>query len=71
MKTFEEATEFVLKHKVVTVFGSKRSPHPSLWDNTDLSADKPKTGGWSPRVSAVWDWKTRIPKTFPELQTDS
>ncbi|WP_269537247.1 AlkZ-related protein [Cerasicoccus fimbriatus] len=66
MKTFEEATEFVLKHKVVTVFGSKGSPHPSLWDNTDLSADKPKGGGWSPRVSAVWDWKTRIPETFPD-----
>lgn len=66
VKTFEEATEFVLKHKIVTVFGSKNSPHPSLWDNTDHSDKKPKQGGWSPRVQAVWDWKTRIPQTFPD-----
>ncbi|MEM1221432.1 MAG: hypothetical protein AAGH40_01605 [Verrucomicrobiota bacterium] len=66
LKTFEEATEFVLKHKVVTVFGSKQSPYPSLWDNTDLSEEKPTGGGWNPKVSAIWDWKTRIPQTFPD-----
>ena len=66
IKTFEEATEFVLQHKIVSVFGSKGSPHPSLWDNIDLSDQKPKDGGWSPRVTAVWDWKTRIPQTFPD-----
>lgn len=66
IKTFEEACEFVLKHKVVSVFGSKGSPYPSLWDSTDLSDKKPDAGGWSPRVTAVWDWKTRIPQTFPE-----
>ena len=66
IKTFEEACEFVLKHKVCTVFGSKKSPYPSLWDNTDLSEEKPPEGGWSPRVKAVWDWKTRIPQTFPD-----
>lgn len=65
IKTFEEACEFVLEHKVCTVFGSKNSPHPSLWDNTDLSTDKPAEGGWSPRVKAVWAWKTQIPQTFP------
>ena len=66
IRTFEDACDFVLKHKVVTVFGSKGSPYPSLWDNTDLSEDKPAKGGWSPKVTAVWDWKTRIPQTFPD-----
>jgi hypothetical protein len=63
--TFEEACEFVLKHKVCTVFGSKNSPYPSLWDNVDLPTEKPEDGGWSPRVAAVWKWKTEIPQTFP------
>ena len=64
-KTFEEAYQFVIDQKVVTVFGSKGSPYPSLWDNTALSEKKPKAGGWSPKVVAVWDWKTRIPQTYP------
>lgn len=50
----------------MTVFGSKKSSYPSLWDNTDLSESKPAKGGWSPKVMAVWDWKTRIPQTFPD-----
>ncbi len=65
IKTFGQAYKFVLKNKVCTVFGSKNSPYPSLWDNTHLSEDKPKAGGWSPKVTAVWDWKTRIPQTYP------
>ena len=56
----------MLKHDVVTVFGSKNSPYPSLWDNTDLSEEKPAGGGWNPKVTAVWDWKTRIPQTYPD-----
>lgn len=67
IKTFEDALQFVIDNKVCTVFGSKGSPHPSLWDNTALSEKKPKAGGWSPKVMAVWDWKTRIPQTYPEL----
>lgn len=66
IKTFDEAYQFVLEQKVCTVFGSKRSPYPSLWDNTDLSDKKPKSGGWSPKVMAVWDWKTRISQTYPD-----
>lgn len=66
VRTFEDATEFVLKHKVVTVFGSKGSEYPSLWDHTDLSEEKPAGGGWNPKVVAVWDWKTRIPQSFPD-----
>jgi hypothetical protein len=64
--TFEEAYQFVITHQVCTVFGSKGSPYPSLWDNTGLSEKKPKAGGWSPKVVAVWDWKTRIPQTYPD-----
>lgn len=66
IKTFEEAVAFVLDNKICTVFGSKNSPHPSLWDSTGLSEKKPKAGGWSPKVVAVWDWKTRIPQTYPD-----
>lgn len=66
IKTFEDAYQFVLKHKICTIFGSQKSPYPSLWDNTDLSDKKPKGGGWNPRVSAIWDWKTRIPQTYPD-----
>ena len=66
INTFDEAYQFVLKNKICTVFGSKNSPYVSLWDNTGLSEKKPKAGGWSPKVMAVWDWKTRIPQTYPE-----
>ncbi|TWT78844.1 hypothetical protein CA13_02410 [Planctomycetes bacterium CA13] len=66
LKTFDEAYHFVLEQKICTVFGSKDSPYPSLWDNTGLSEKKPKAGGWSPKVVAVWDWKTRIPQTYPD-----
>lgn len=66
IKTFEDAYRFVLDNKVCTVFGSKGSPYPSLWDNTGLSEKKPKAGGWSPKVVAVWDWKTRSPQTYPD-----
>ena len=66
IQTFDEAYQFVLAKKVCTVFGSKGSTYPSLWDNTSLSEKKPKEGGWSPKVMAVWDWKTRIPQTYPD-----
>ena len=66
IKTFQQAYRFVLERKVCTVFGSKDSPYPSLWDHTDLPDEKPKAGGWNPRVVAVWDWKTRIPQTYPD-----
>ena len=66
IKTFDQAYQFVLEQRICTVFGSKNSPYPSLWDNTRLSEKKPKAGGWSPKVMAVWDWKTRIPQTYPD-----
>lgn len=66
IKTFEDACEFVFDKKICTVFGSKKSQYPSLWDNTDLSDQKPQGGGWSPRVVAIWNWKTEMPQTFPD-----
>ncbi len=66
IQNFEDACEFVFKHKVCTIFGSKHSPHPSLWDNVNLSEEKPAAGGWPPKVSAIWRWKNEIPQTFPE-----
>lgn len=66
IETFDEAYQFVIEHKVCTVFGSKNSPYPSLWDNINLPTDKPAEGGWSPRVKAVWSWKTLIPQTYPD-----
>jgi hypothetical protein len=66
LKTFEEACDFVLQNKVVTIFGSKSSPFPSLWDNTALSEEKPKEGGWCEKVVAVWAWKNEIPGTLPD-----
>jgi hypothetical protein len=36
------------------VFGSKGAPIPSRWDNTVLSEEKLKEGGWSTKVVAVW-----------------
>ncbi len=66
IKTFEQAYDFVLSRKLCTIFGTKGSPYPSLWDNTSLSEAKPKAGGWSPKVLAIWDWKTRLPQTFPD-----
>ena len=66
LKTFEEACDFVLENKVVTIFGSKNSPFPSLWDNTALSEEKPKEGGWCEKMVAVWAWKNKIPGTLPD-----
>ena len=66
IKTFEDACEFVFEKKVVTIFGSKNSPYPSLWDHVGLSEEKPKEGGWSDKVVAVWTWKNEIPNTFPD-----
>jgi len=66
INTFEEAVQFVLDNKVVTVFGSKNSDYPSLYDNVNRTDKKPAGGGWSPRITAVWTWKTQIPQTYPD-----
>jgi len=64
--TFEEACEFVLENKVCTIFGSRNSPYPSLWDHVGLSEETPAGGGWSEKVTAIWTWKNELPATFPD-----
>jgi hypothetical protein len=64
--TFEEACEFILENRVVTLFASGKSSYPSLWDHVGLSEEKPAGGGWSEKISAIWTWKNEIPATFPD-----
>ena len=66
IRTFDDAYQFVLKEKVCTIFGSKNSPHPSLWDNVDLPDRKKGEGGWGEKVTAIWKWKNELPATFPD-----
>lgn len=66
INTLEDAHAFVLEKKVVTIFGSKKSPHPSLWDNTDLPIERTGDSGWGERVTAIWKWKNELPALFPD-----
>ena len=66
VRTFEDAYAFVLKHKIVTIFGSGTSPYPSLWDHVDLPEKQPGEKGWGPKVEAIWPWKNQLPATFPD-----
>ena len=65
IRTFEEAYQFVLKEKICTIFGSKTSPYPSLWDNVDLPYRKKGEKGWGEKITAIWKWKNELPSTFP------
>ena len=66
IRTFDEAYEFVLEEKICTIFGSKNSPYPSLWDNVDLPERKKGEKGWGEKITAVWTWKNELPATFPD-----
>lgn len=55
-----------MEKKVCTIFGSKKSPHPSLWDNVDLPERKKGDKGWGEKVTAIWTWKNELPATYPE-----
>ena len=57
IRTFDQACQFVHEHKVCTIFGSKNSPYPSLWDNVDLPDRKKGEKGWGEKITAVWTWK--------------
>ena len=65
IRTFEEAFEFVMEQKVCTIFGSKHSPYPSLWDNVDLPDKKKGESGWGEKVTAIWTWNDALPASFP------
>ncbi len=66
IRTFEDAYAFVLEKKLCRIFGSQGSPHPSLWDHTDLPERQPGEKGWGEKVTAIWTWKTTLPATFPD-----
>lgn len=66
LKTLEQARKFVLKVKVCLIFGSQKSPLPSLWDATDLPGRQPGEKGWGQKVMAVWRWKNELPAQFPD-----
>lgn len=66
IKTFEEARALVRELQICTIFESEKSGLPSLWEHIDLPEKVEGETGWGPRVSAVWDWKNRLPATFPD-----
>lgn len=66
IRTFEEAHALIQELKICTIFGSEKSALPSLWDYVDLPEKQPGEKGWGQKVSAIWDWKNRLPATFPD-----
>jgi hypothetical protein len=66
IKTFEEARLLVLDLKICTIYDSAKTELPSLWEHVDLPEKQPGEKGWGEKVSAVWDWKNRLPAEFPD-----
>jgi hypothetical protein len=65
IKTFEEARLLILELKICTIFESSKTELPSLWEHIDLPEKQKGEEGWGQKVSAVWDWKNRLPAEFP------
>jgi hypothetical protein len=66
IKTFEEARLLVQELKVCTIYDSAKSKLPSLWEHVDLPEKQAGETGWGEKVSAVWNWKNRLPAEFPD-----
>ncbi len=66
IKTFEEARLLVQELQVCTIYDSAKTKLPSLWEHVDLPEKQPGEKGWGEKVSAVWDWKNRLPAEFPD-----
>jgi hypothetical protein len=66
VKTLEQALEFVLKVKTCLIFGSAKSPLPSLWEVVDLPGRQLGQKGWGQKVEAIWAWKNELPAQFPD-----
>lgn len=64
--TFEEAYELVLKLGICTIFEASKSGLPSLWEHVDLPEKQAGEKGWGEKISAIWDWKNRLPAEYPE-----
>ncbi|MEM1292183.1 MAG: hypothetical protein AAGH67_11975 [Cyanobacteria bacterium P01_H01_bin.162] len=66
IKTFEEAHQLILELQICTIFESSKTELPSLWEHLDLPEKQEGEKGWGQKVSAVWDWKNRLPAEFPD-----
>lgn len=66
IKTFEEARLLIRELQICTIFESSKSGLPSLWEYVDLPEKQPGEDGWGEKITAVWDWKNRLPATFPD-----
>lgn len=66
IKTFAEARYLIRELQICTIFESEKSGLPSLWEQIDLPEKQAGETGWGEKVSAVWDWKNRLPATFPD-----
>ncbi|WP_420632061.1 AlkZ-related protein [Candidatus Leptofilum sp.] len=66
IKTFEEARALIRALQICTIFESEKSGLPSLWEHVDLPEKQEGEKGWGEKISAVWDWKNRLPATFPD-----
>lgn len=65
-KTFEAARLLVQQLQVCTIYDRARTELPSLWEHVDLPEKQPGEKGWGEKVSAVWDWKNRLPAEFSD-----
>jgi hypothetical protein len=66
IKTFAEARLLIRELQICTIFESAKSELPSLWEHIDLPEKQPGEKGWGQKVTAVWDWKNRLPAEFPD-----
>lgn len=66
IKTFEEARLLIRELKICTIFESSKTELPSLWEHIDLPEKQEGEKGWGQKVTAVWNWKNRLPAEFPD-----
>ena len=66
IKTFEEARYLIRELQICTIFESSKTTLPSLWEHVDLPGKQAGEEGWGQKVTAVWDWKNRLPATYPD-----
>lgn len=66
VKTFQEARFLIQELQICTIFGSDKSDLPSLWEHVDLPEKQPGEKGWGQKISAIWEWKNRLPATYPD-----
>ena len=58
--------EELIGARVTTIADTPKSELPSLWEYIDLPEKQKGEKGWGQKVSAVWDWKNRLPAEFPD-----